>query len=86
VVVEVRARDRAALLVEWLNELIFLSEANKQVFTRFEVERAEETVARGRAWGVSPEVLKTAVKAATWHQVKVEQQGGQWQAGVVLDV
>ncbi len=84
--VEVHARDRAALLVEWLNELIFLSEANKLVFTGVEVERVDETGLRGAVWGVAPEVLQVPVKAATWHQVKVEQAGGEWRASVVLDV
>jgi protein archease len=85
-VVEVRARDRPALLVEWLNELIFLSETSKQVFTRFRVERVDETMARAVVAGVAPETLKTAVKAATLHGVSVEESSGSWRASVVLDV
>lgn len=85
-VVEVHARDRAALLVEWLNELIFLSEISKQVFPRVQVERVDETHARGRVAGLFPETLKTAVKAATLHGVRVECSGGRWRGSVVLDV
>jgi SHS2 domain-containing protein len=85
-VVEVRAPDRAALLVEWLNELIFLSETSKQVFTNFRMEYVDETAARAVVTGLAPETLKTAVKAATLHGVSVEGRQGSWGASVVLDV
>lgn len=84
--VEVRASDRAALLVEWLNELIYLSEIHKQVFTRFRVEHVDEKQVRAVVAGVSPETLQTAVKAATLHGVSVELRDGRWRASVVLDV
>jgi SHS2 domain-containing protein len=85
-VVEVSAGDRAALLVEWLNELVYLSETCKQVFTRVRVERVDDTHLRARVAGVAPETLKTAVKAATLHRVSVEPTEGKWRATVVLDV
>jgi SHS2 domain-containing protein len=82
----VRARDRAALLVEWLNELIFLSETSKQVFTRCRVERVGKDEMQAAVAGVSPEGLRTQVKAATLHGLSLENRGGVWQASVVLDV
>jgi protein archease len=82
----VRARDRATLLVEWLNELIFLSETSKQVFTRFRVERVGKDDMQAAVAGVSPESLRTQVKAATLHGLSLENRGGAWQASVVLDV
>lgn len=85
-VVEVHARDRAALLVEWLDELIFLSETSKRVFTDVRLERVEETRARGAVRGLRPKAIVTAVKAATLHEVSVEESQGGWRASVVLDV
>ena len=85
-VVRVAARDRAALLVEWLNELIFLSETSKRVFTRFRVESVGETMATAVVAGLAPETLVTAVKAATLHGASVERAGVGWRANVVLDV
>jgi SHS2 domain-containing protein len=83
---EVRARDGATLLAEWLNELIYRSETSKRVFTEFQVEGAGETWLRGRAWGVQPLELKTAVKAATLHGLSLTSEGGTWRATAVLDV
>jgi len=84
--VEVHARDRAALLVEALNELVFLSETSKQVLTQFDVTLVDETGVWAQVTGVAPEALKTAVKAATLHGVSVERSEGGWRASVVLDV
>lgn len=84
--IEVQAGEVEGLLVDWLNELIFLSETSKRVFTRIRVDDVTATSVRAVAWGTSPEVLKTAVKAATLHGVDVEQSGSQWRASVVLDV
>jgi SHS2 domain-containing protein len=92
--IEVAARDGGALLVEWINELIFRAESSKQVFTRFQVHQATRTGLRATAWGVEPKMLKTAVKAATLHRVSVEPAPLRTQASgaegfcasVVLDV
>lgn len=84
--VEVRGRDRAALLVAWLNELIYLSEAHEQVYTDLHVDELTETSLRARVRGVKPEALRTAVKAATLHDIVVAEAGDGCSARVVLDV
>lgn len=85
------APDRAALLVCWLNELIFLSETRKRVYVDFHVDSVSDTALHARVRGVFPDVLRTAVKAATLHDVVFEESasaGGasRYAAKVVLDV
>lgn len=89
--VHVVAPDRAALLVCWLNELIFLSETRKQVYVDFHVDSVSETALHARVRGVFPDVLRTAVKAATLHDVVFEESASaegssSYAAKVVLDV
>lgn len=84
--VEVHGRDRAALLVAWLNELIYLSEAHKQVYTDLHIDELTETSLRGSVRGVEPEALRTAVKAATLYDVVVGEAEDGCSARVVLDV
>jgi SHS2 domain-containing protein len=85
-VVEIKARDKSALLVEWLNELIFRSETSKQVFTQFRIDHIDDTALKAFVRSMAPDVLKTAVKAATLHGIIVEQRLEVWHATVVLDV
>lgn len=85
------ARDRSALLVCWLNELIFLSETRKRVFVELWVDSVSETGLTASARGVFPDVLRTAVKAATLHDVVFEEGvsadgASTYTAKVVLDV
>jgi SHS2 domain-containing protein len=84
--IEVSAPDRAALLAEWLNELIFLGEAEAWVPVQFEVERAADTSARIRASGMWLERAPGLVKAATLHGLRVDEIAGGLEGQVILDV
>lgn len=83
---EVRAKDREALLVAWLNELIFRSETEKRVFTEFSVELPSEGELQATIRGVPTLELRTAVKAATFHGLSIAETPDGFSAKVVLDV
>lgn len=82
----VRAPDREALLVEWLNELIFRSETRHCAFTAFDVTRISDGELQARIGGVGVLHPRVAVKAATMHGLRIEKQPGGLRATVVLDV
>lgn len=84
--VTVRAPDRAALLAEWLNELIFLSETRRCAFPDLEVTRISDRELQARIGGVAIDHPRVAVKAATLHGLQVEERPGGFVATVVLDV
>jgi SHS2 domain-containing protein len=84
--VRIVAKDREALLVDWLNELVFLSETRKRIYTDVRVDVASDTVLEATVRGVFPETLGTAVKAATLHGLAIEESPGGYAATVVLDV
>lgn len=84
--VSLAARDLDALLVDWLNELIFRTETRQKIFSEVRVDHVGGGELRGSVRGVRPEVLKTAVKAATFHRLRVEPRDGRVRATVVLDV
>jgi SHS2 domain-containing protein len=84
--VEVAADDRALLLVEWLSELVYLSEIEMLVPERIaSMELAEGTLRatvqghRGRP--------RHLVKAVTLHRLELSgDDDAGWRARVVLDV
>lgn len=83
---QARGRDRSALLAAWLNELIFQAETSGRVFTRLRVTHVDERAVRAEGAGVVPTTVRTQVKAATLHALRVAQADGEWRASVVLDV
>ncbi|HTR20374.1 MAG TPA: archease [Gemmatimonadales bacterium] len=84
--VQVQAGDRAALVVNWLNELIYLAEVDRWIATEFTVERATDTDFAVRARGVTVDVPPSRVKAATLHGLEIAERDGLLQAHVILDV
>jgi SHS2 domain-containing protein len=80
------AADTEALLVDWLNELISRSDVNKRVYTHVMVDDLSERMLRARISGCTPTVLKTAVKAATFHGLEILEHEDRFTATVVLDV
>lgn len=84
--VKVSASDRAALLAEWLNELIFLGDTEAWVAVQFEVGRATDTSAMVRASGMALDRAPGLVKAATLHGLRVDEIPGGLEAEVILDV
>ena len=80
----VEAADRSSLLVDLLQELIYLADTEgfvtDEVAVAFDDGRLRAAL-RGRRTVVDP-----LVKAATYHDLSFEQQGESWHARVVLDV
>lgn len=88
--IEVTAPDREALLVNWLNELVFLSDAEGILFKDFKVVGITETSLKIQAGGEkikrNKHHLKREVKAATYHRLKIEQTTEGWRAQVIFDI
>ena len=84
------AGDVAALLVGWLNELVYLFEGEGVVCRRFDFAAWSETSYRAEALGepVDPDrhAPRDLVKAATYHGLSVRRVGSGWEARVILDV
>ena len=84
--IEVSSVDPEALLVDWLNEIIFLAEVERWIAVDFDVLDASETDLRGSARGVAVDDPPALVKAATFHGLAVEEREGGLQAEVIFDV
>ncbi len=83
---EVSAVDREALLVNWLNEILFVAETEQWVPVELEVEEASPTQLRIAARGVPVAEPPSSVKAATFHGLRVEERDGLFRAEVIFDV
>ncbi len=86
----VTAPDLEALLVEWLNEVLYWFDGKRIAFHCFEMVQFTATALEARGFGEPRDPLrhrsKLIVKGVTYHQLKIEQQDGQWTAIVFLDV
>jgi SHS2 domain-containing protein len=78
------------LLVEWLNELVYLFEGEGVVCRRFAFPTWSETAFRADAFGEPADPdrhePRDLVKAATYHGLAVARVDGGYEARVILDV
>jgi SHS2 domain-containing protein len=84
----VEAQTQDELLVNWLNELIFQAATKGLIFHNLKISKLTQSSLEAKATGSSSENYKilTEIKAATYHELKLEQVKEGWQAEVILDV
>jgi SHS2 domain-containing protein len=86
----VEAPDREALLVAWLNHLLYLYDVEEFLGREFRIlELTPEKLtarARGERFDPGRHISKTAVKAATYHHLEIAHQPDGWRATVILDL
>ena len=89
VAVEVTAPDPGALLVDWLNEVLWLHETRGHAaIAAVRVERVTGDRAAGSVTfsSTDPPADGTFVKAVTYHRLRVGRDADGWLAEVYLDV
>lgn len=87
--VDVRAVDNPGLLVAWINELLYLQEAEDAVFGGFAVKNVTEGALQAVV-KIAPraerELEAVGVKAATYHRLRLDRGNAGWTGDVYLDV
>lgn len=83
--------DSGDLLALWLNELIFRSETQHRLYSKFDVKvldegRKLEAIIDGETIDRDRHVLDHEVKAVTRHALKIDRDGADWVAEMILDI
>jgi len=88
--IEIRKESLERLMVDWLTELLYLHEVEDLLFKKFEVESVEEeglkARVKGEAFQKGVHVIKTGVKAVTYHQIEVRKGKKGWRAQIIFDL
>lgn len=85
--VTVEAVDAESLLVEWLNELLYLSESAGAVVADVQVTRWTPTAMAAEVWLAPPATPpRGAIKAVTYHRLRLVEESEGWLAEYYVDV
>ena len=88
--IEVESGDREGLMVDWLNEVLYWYDGKLVAFREIRVEAISderiEAVGIGEARDPERHRARLVVKAVTYHQLRIEERGGEWIAEVYLDI
>jgi len=87
--IKINASDVESLLVAWLNELVYRFDTEGVLFKRFDIIQLGDTQLKARSYGEkadsSKHSLKTGVKGATYHMLKVDKTDG-YRVQVLFDI
>lgn len=84
---EINAADAESLLVDWLNELLFLYETTGAIYVNCRITHWSPTRLEAEAIGFPPRDAPTLhIKAVTYHQLRIAQSEDRWSAEVYLDI
>jgi SHS2 domain-containing protein len=87
--VRLPADDIELLLFDWLRQLLYHLDAEHLLFGKFEVHVTDAGVSAS-AWGEpldrARHNLEHEVKAITYHGLRVEKIGAEWEAEVIVDI
>jgi len=84
--VAVEGIDYESLLVNWLSELLYWQEQARETYHRFVIEKISPTELCAEIFGTPRGKIEKIIKAATYHNLKIEQTAEGWQVVVVVDV
>ena len=88
--IEVSSNSLESLLVKYLNELIFQFDAYNFIGKRIEVTEFSESFLRAKVYGEEFDPLgheqRLLLKAATYHNIRVDKSCGRCEVEVIFDI
>lgn len=86
--IDQKADNLQELFINWLNELLSLSSAKGLIFNDFKIDKLDKNNLKARVFAsdIKNYKVNVEIKAATYHELKIEQVGSGWQVQVILDV
>jgi len=88
--IKVEGPDTESLLISWLNEVLYTSYIKRVVFVEFKVlslkEKSLSAEVKGQSFKEGTNLIKTEIKAATYHDITIEKKDSGYEVTVVFDV
>lgn len=84
--VVVNSYDLNALLVDFLSEVLYLSQVNKEIYTDVVFDKFSDKELEGELKGNKVESFSEDIKGVTYHDLKIEQKNGLYEATILFDI
>lgn len=87
--ISINADNIEELLVDWLNELIYIFETEHILFSEFTIITLTinnlNAIAKGETMN-SKHIIKRQIKAATYHMLKIEKHNSIFSVDIIFDI
>jgi len=86
-IIKINSSDLPSLLVDFLNEVLYLTQTNKEIYDMVEFKKLSNLKLEAELQGRKVERFGEDIKAVTYHSLDVHQEeDGTWQAIVLCDI
>ncbi len=85
-IVKIKSPDQKSLLVDFLNEALYLSQVNKEAYTKVQFKIFSDNELGGLLNGKKVERFNEDIKAVTYHNLEIKTVQGHWEAIILFDV
>lgn len=85
--ISISSPDLSALLVDFLSEVLYLTQVNREVYNDIKFSKFTDTQLQAELSGQKVKRFGKDIKAVTYHDLDIHQQeDGTWQATVLFDL
>ncbi len=84
--IEVESLDLNALLIDFLNEVLYLSETNREVYNGIKFKHFSDNQLQGELAGNKIESFGEDIKAVTYHDVEIKKKNNIYQVDILFDI
>lgn len=86
-IIEIQSPDKTALLIDFMNEVLYQSQANKEIYTEIKFLGFSETALKAEIYGQKIEEFDEDIKAVTYHEANIiKNEKGNFETVIVLDI
>jgi len=85
--IALEASNETALLVDFLNEVLFQSHTNKEIYTSITFTKFQEKSLEAELQSASVDEFDEDIKAVTYHEADVKKnKEGKWETVLIFDI
>ncbi|OGZ19005.1 MAG: hypothetical protein A2175_01610 [Candidatus Nealsonbacteria bacterium RBG_13_42_11] len=85
--IKIESTDSAALLVDFLSEVLYLSQTNREAYSKVQFKKFSDNQIEGELFGQKVERFGEDIKAVTHHNLDIHQKKDKtWEATILFDV
>lgn len=83
----IESSDLTALLVDFLSEILSLTQINKEIYTKVNFKKFNSNHIEAELEGIDVDFFDSDIKAVTYHEAEVKQdKDGFWKTILVFDI
>lgn len=84
--ISVKSLDLNSLLVDFLSEVLYLIQTNKEIYNNIKFTHFEDNKLEGELIGNKIESFGEDIKAVTYHGLKIERKNNLYEATILFDI